>query len=74
MTESSGSFVPTFSPKFRTNVYVAGVIVAFTSFITAGAAAVTMADPSAVVTIAGLVGSGFGALAASFGVAYRPTK
>lgn len=67
-------YVPTFSPKTRTAVYVGGVIVSFASFITAGSAAVVMADPTAVVTIAALVGSGFGTMAAAFGVGYRPTR
>ena len=67
-------FAPSFSPKFRTNVYVSGVVVGFLSFVTAGAAAVTMDDPTAVITIAGLIGTGWGTVSAAFGVAYRPTR
>ena len=64
---------PTFSPRIRTAVYVVGLAVAFLTFVVAGAAAVIMDDPSAVVTIAGLVGTGFAGVASGLGVAYRPT-
>lgn len=67
-------YVPTVNPMTRTVVYVVGLAVAFLSFVVAGSAPVLMDDPTAVVTIAGLVGSGFGTLAAGLGVAYRPTK
>lgn len=72
--DETGAYVPTVPPKVRAGVYYSGVFVAFASFITAGAAAVLMEDASAVVTIAGLVGTGWGGVAAALGVAYRPTK
>jgi len=73
MANAPAPFVPKFSNQFRTVVYVVGAFVATASFVVAGAAATLMADPTAVVTIAALTGSGFGSLAANFGVAYRPT-
>jgi len=73
MANTNAPFVPTFTPKFRTRVYVSGVVVGAASFVTAGAAAVLMVDPTAVVTIAGLVGIAWGTVSAAFGVAYRPT-
>lgn len=67
-------YKPKFSERFRAGIYLSGVGVAFASFVTAGTAAVVMKDPTAVVTVAGLVGTGWGAVCASFGVAYRPTR
>lgn len=67
-------YMPNFAPRVRTIVYVSGVIIAFLSFVAAGAASVLMADPKAVVTIAALIGTGWSTVSLSFGVAYRPTK
>lgn len=64
---------PTFSPAVRTFMYVSGVVVAFLSFVVAGAAVALDADP-AVAVIAGLIGTGWAGVASAFGVAYRPTK
>jgi len=73
MTGQTQAFTPKFSPKFRTIIYVIGVLLSFAAFVVAGAAAALDAAP-AVSIIAGLIGSGFGGVASSFGVGYRPTK
>lgn len=72
MTETPTEFTPQFSPKFRTNVYVTGVIISFASFVVAGIA-LAIGSPE-VAGVAGLIGTGWGGVASSFGVGYRPTK
>lgn len=65
-------FTPTFSPKTRTAVYVTGVGVAFVTFVGAGIALAV--DQPVLAGILGMVGTGWGGVASSFGTKYRPTK
>lgn len=74
MTPTEGTYTPTIPPVVRTVTYYAGVAIAFLAFVVSGTAALLMEDPLAVVGISGLIGTGFGLVASSFGVAYRPTK
>jgi hypothetical protein len=70
---SGQGYVPKFSDTFRTVIYILGVIVAAASFIILGIAA-DLNLPHYVTTLAGLVGTGFGSIAAAFGVAYNPNR
>lgn len=66
-------YTPVFSPMVRTVVYVLGVIIGVASFIVLGIAS-DANWPHWVGTLAGLLGTGYGSIAAAFGVAYRPTR
>jgi hypothetical protein len=66
-------YTPVVSPTVRTVIYVLGVIVGFVTFILVGGAS-ALGLPESVVTISGLVGTGYATVATAFGVAYRPTK
>lgn len=66
-------YTPTVSPTVRTIIYVLGVIVGFVTFVLVGGAS-ALGLPESVVTISGLVGTGYATVATAFGVAYRPTK
>lgn len=66
-------YTPVVSTTVRSVIYVLGVIIGFVSFVVVGSAS-ALGLPEAVVTVSGLIGTGFGGVAAAFGVAYRPTK
>lgn len=66
-------YTPVFSPMVRTVVYVLGVVIGLVSFIVLGIAS-DANWPHWVSTLAGLLGTGYGSIAAAFGVAYRPTR
>lgn len=69
-------YTPKVPDKVRTVVYYVGVSVAVLAFLVAGAAFIWLdkETATAVAATAGLVGTGFGGLAASLGVAYNPLK
>ena len=67
-------YKPTIPAAVRTVTYYLGVAITFFAFVVSGTAALVMEDPLVVVGVSGLIGTGFGLVAASLGVAYRPTK
>jgi len=74
MTPMKENYKPTVPTVVRTATYYIGVAITFLSFIVSGIAALVMVDPLVVIGTSGLIGTGFGLVTASFGVAYRPTK
>lgn len=65
-------YVPKFSPKTRTIVYVTGVGIAFLSFVGAGIALAV--DQPVLAGILGMVGTGWSGVANAFGVGYNPLR
>lgn len=71
--DDGDEYTPVFSPRVRTVIYVAGVIISAVSFIVLGLGG-EVGFPHWVSTLAGLIGTAYGVVASGFGVAYRPTR
>lgn len=65
--DSVEAYKPVFSADVRKTVYVVGLAVSFVAFVITG---LSSELPRIVVEVASLIGTGFGTLAAGFGVAY----
>lgn len=71
--DDGDAYTPVFSPRVRTVIYVAGVIISAVAFIVLGLSG-EVGFPHWVSTLAGLIGTAYGVVASGFGVAYRPTR
>jgi len=74
MSTTPTEYTPTVPVKVRDAVYYTGLAIAAIGFIVTNSAAAIMADPVAVVVIAGNVTAAAGMVAAGLGVKYRPGK